>query len=159
MQGPGEAAREYMQRAVDLLQTMDQPSLRGSALNNLGEVYFGLGNLDAAAECYAQARDILREFDLWGEGHALHNLGRVYLRLNRLEDAQASLMEAVRKHRATGDLHGEATALTHLGQMHREAGDLFEARESWTLALAIFDQVDDSGEATEVGRLLASLPT
>ena len=30
-------------------------SLRSVALNNLGEVYFGLGELDAAAECYLQA--------------------------------------------------------------------------------------------------------
>jgi DNA-binding SARP family transcriptional activator len=159
MQGPGEAARENLQRAADLLQTMDQPSMRGSALNNLGEVYFGLGNLEAAADCYAQARDILHEFGLWGEGHALHNLGRVYLRLNRLDDAESSLMEAVRMHRATGDLAGEAIALTHIGQMHRDAGHLAEARESWTRALAIYTQIDERVEATEVGRLLASLPT
>jgi DNA-binding SARP family transcriptional activator len=157
--GPGEAAREYMQHAADLLQTMDQPSLRGSALNNLGEVYFGLGNLDAAAECYAQARDIFHEIGGYGEGHALHNLGRVYLRLNRLDDAVAILMEAVRTHRATGDLHGEATALTHLGQMHLDSGNSAGARESWTLALAIFNQVDDRAEAAEVGAALASLPT
>ena len=158
MQGPGEAAREHMQHAADLLQPMDQPSLRGSALNNLGDVYFGLGNLDAAAECYAQARDIFHEIGGYGEGHALHNLGLVHLRQNRLDDAAASLMAAVRKHRATGDLAGEAIALKHLGNMHRDAGNLAEARQSWTLAQEIFAQVDERAEAAEVAELLASLP-
>jgi tetratricopeptide (TPR) repeat protein len=156
--GPSEAARDYMQRAADLLRDMDQPSLRGIALNNLGEVYFGLGDLDAAVECYAQARDIFREIGGYGEGHALHNLGRVYLSLHRVDDAVESLTEAMRMHRAAGDLVGEATVLTHLGQMHRDAGNVAEARKSWTMALAIFDQIGERVEAAEVAASLASLP-
>ena len=42
MHGPGEEALQYMRRAVDLLEPMGAISLRSVALNNLGEVYFGL---------------------------------------------------------------------------------------------------------------------
>jgi DNA-binding SARP family transcriptional activator len=159
--GPGEAAREYLQHAVDLLEAIDQPSLRATALNNLGEVYFGLDNLDAAVACYAKARDILSEpdaYDAYGAGIALENLGRAYLKLHRLDDAGASLTEAVRLHRVAGFLAGEATAFMLLGQMHRAAGKVAQARESWTQALVIFEQIDERAQAAEVTALLASLP-
>ena len=100
--GPGEDALRYLRRAADLLEPMGAISLRSVALNNLGEVYFALGDLDAAAECYVQARDICREIGGHAEGHALHNLGRVYLRLHRLDEAIASFTEALSKHRAAG---------------------------------------------------------
>jgi tetratricopeptide (TPR) repeat protein len=106
-----------------------------------------------------QARDILHEIGGYVEGHALGNLGRVYLRQNRLDDAVATLVEAVPKHRATGDLFGEATALTHLGQTQRNAHNVADARESWTQALAIFNQVNARAEAADLAALLASLPT
>ncbi len=81
MHGPGEEALQYMRRAVDLLEPMGAISMRGVALNNLGEVYWELGDPDAAAECYAQARDIYHEVGGHTEGHVLHNLARVYLHL------------------------------------------------------------------------------
>ena len=109
-----------MQHAVDLLRPMGASSLRGIALNNLGEVYWELGDLDAAAECYAQARDIYHEIGGYAEGHALHNLGRVYLHLGRTDDAIACLTEAISQHRASGDLVGEAMTLKHLGSCARE---------------------------------------
>ena len=66
--GPGEDALRYMRRAADLLEPMGATSLRSVALNNLGEVYFALGDLDAAEECYVQARDICREIGGYVEG-------------------------------------------------------------------------------------------
>ena len=76
----------------------------------IGEVYLGLDDLSRAADCYAEARDICREIGGYGEGHALHNLGHVQLRLHQLDDAESSIEEAVRKHRAAGDLRGEGPA-------------------------------------------------
>ena len=52
MHGAGEDALRYLRQAADLLEPMGCRSLRSVALNNLGEVYFELGDLDAAAECY-----------------------------------------------------------------------------------------------------------
>jgi DNA-binding SARP family transcriptional activator len=155
--GPGLDALQYMHRAADLLEPMGAISLRGVALNNLGEVYFGLGDLEAAAECYIQARDIGREIGGYVEGHALHNLGLVYLRLRRLDDAIASFTEALRKHRAAGLLVGEAWTLKDLAEARAETGDMAEARASLAAAIKIFEQVGDQAEATQAASLLASL--
>jgi len=155
--GPGEDALRYLRRAADLLEPMGAISLRSVALNNLGEVFFGLGDLDAAAECYLKARDIGREIGGYVEGHALHNLGVVYLRLHRLDDAIASFTEALSKHRAAGLLAGEAWTLKDLAEARAKVGDLAEARVSLAAATRLFEQVGDRAGVAQTASLLASL--
>ena len=158
VRGPGEEAVRYLRLAADLLRPTDMLSLRAIALNNLGEVHLDLGDLDAAEECCVEARDIWREIGGYGEGWALDNLGRVYLALGRIDDAASSLTDAINAHRASGELAGQATTLKHLGHARSAAGDLAAARNSWTEALSIFEQIDERAEAAEVAAALASLP-
>jgi DNA-binding SARP family transcriptional activator/tetratricopeptide (TPR) repeat protein len=153
MEGPGEAALTYMRRGVELLRPRGASSLLAVALNNLGDVYYGLGNLDSAAEYFAQSRDMGGQ----AEGYALGNLGRVYRDQHRPADAIASLAESARKHRAFGVLRGEASALKHLGEVHVEIGNVGEARTALATALTIFEQVGDRVEASETASLVASL--
>jgi DNA-binding SARP family transcriptional activator/tetratricopeptide (TPR) repeat protein len=159
IRGLGPDALRYMQLAVDLLRSTGASTLRGVALNNLGEVYWELGDLDAAAEYYSQARDIFHEIGGQSEGHALHNLAQVYLHLDRIDAAIACLTDAIPQHRSYGDLVGEATALKLLGQAHEKTGDLAGARTSWTEALAIFEQIGEKAEAAEVAAALSSVPS
>ncbi len=156
-QGPGEDALRYMRLAVELLRPAHAGSMLAVALNNLGEVYFELGDLRAAEDCYVEARDTS-----WGtgepvEGHAVHNLGRVYRLLRRLDEAAANFEEARGKHHASGELFGEAMSLRELGQVHSETGKRDNARESLTAALRIFERIGDPDEASKTSALLASL--
>jgi DNA-binding SARP family transcriptional activator/tetratricopeptide (TPR) repeat protein len=156
MHGANENALRYLRRAADLLEPMGAISLRSVALNTLGEVHFGLGDLDAAAEYYSQARDVDRQIGGQMEGHALNNLGHVYLLQHRLDEAIVSLQEAIRKHRASGTLDGEA--FKHLGQAQAEVGSEADAVASLAEALRIFEQIGDQEQAAETAALLASLP-
>jgi DNA-binding SARP family transcriptional activator/tetratricopeptide (TPR) repeat protein len=157
IRGPGAEALRYMRLAVDLLRPTGASSMRGVALNNLGEVYWELGDSDAAAECYAQARDIYHEVGGHTEGHVLHNLARVYLHLGRIDDAIAALRDAMPQHRLYGDLVGEATALKHLGQAYERTGDVARAQESWTAALEIFERIGEAPEAAGVAAALSAV--
>jgi DNA-binding SARP family transcriptional activator/tetratricopeptide (TPR) repeat protein len=153
MEGPGEAALANVQRAVDLLRPLGVSSLLGVALNNLGDLYYERGDLDSAARCFAESRDMGGH----SEGYALDGLGCVYRDLRRPDDAIASFGESVRKHRASGLLRAEARALKHLGEVRGEIGRTAAAREALTRAVEIFEQVADQPEATETASLLASL--
>ena len=157
IRGPGADALRYMRLAVDLLRPTGASSMRGVALNNLGEVYWELGDPDAAAECYAQARDIYHEVGGHTEGHVLHNLARVYLHLGRIDDAIACLRDAMPQHRQYGDLVGEATALKHLGQAYERTGDVARAQASWTAALEIFERIGEAPEAAGVAAALSAV--
>jgi DNA-binding SARP family transcriptional activator/Tfp pilus assembly protein PilF len=159
MHGAGEDALRYLRRAADLLEPMGASPLRSAALNNLGEVYRELDNLDAAAECYLQALEIGREFGGLTDGYALFNLGLVYMRQHRLAEAIARFEEALPKHRASGALDGEAWTLQGLGTAQAETGNPAEARVSLTQALRIFEQIGYQEQAAETAALLASLST
>jgi DNA-binding SARP family transcriptional activator len=158
--GPGEDALRYMRLAVELLRPAGPESMLAIALNNLGEVYFGLGDVQPAEACFIEARDICREIGGHNaEGHALHNLGQVYQSQRRLDEAVASYEEARRKHRASGDLWGEAVTLKHLGEVQAETGDTGPGRASLSRALKIFEQIGNQAEADETAALLAALAT
>jgi hypothetical protein len=153
MNGPGEAALTNVRRGVDLLRPLGTSSLLGVAINNLGFVYYGLGDLDSAAKCFEESRDMGGQ----AEGYALDNLGSVYRDLRRPADAIASFEESVLKHRASGDLRAEARALKHVGEVRHQIGRTAAAREALTRAVEIFEQVADQPEAKETASLLASL--
>jgi tetratricopeptide (TPR) repeat protein len=155
--GAAQDALRYLRHAATLLEPMGAISLRSVALNNLGEAYRGLGELDAAAECYLQALEIGREIGGHAEGHALNNLGLVYMRQHRLDEAIPRLEEAVSRHRASGDRSGEAWALLNLGTAQAETDSRIAARASLTEALRIFKQIGNQEQAAEIAALLASL--
>jgi tetratricopeptide (TPR) repeat protein len=157
IRGAGEDALRYLRRAAALLEPAGATTLRSVALNNLGEVYFGLGDLDAAADCYLQALDVARGIGGHAEGHALHNLGLVYMRQRRHDDAIARLREALAKHRASGERYGEAMALKGLGAAQTETGRRAEAKASLTGALRIFESIRNKEQAAETMALLTSL--
>jgi tetratricopeptide (TPR) repeat protein len=148
----------YLRRAADLLEPMGAVSLRGVALNNLGEAYFELGDLDEAAGCYQRSRDIGRETGGVAEGHALHNLGRVYARQERFGEAIARFREALPKHRASGDRDGEASTLKSLGEALAETGSRPDARAALAEAARIFEQIGNREQAAETTARLAALP-
>jgi tetratricopeptide (TPR) repeat protein len=153
MEGPGEAALTNVRRAVDLLRPQGASSLLGVALNNLGDLYYQLGDLDSAAKCFEESRDMGGH----SEGYALDGLGSVYRDLGRPDDAISGFGESVLKHRASGDLRAEARALKHLGEVYHQIGRTPAAREALTRAVEMFEQVADQPEAKETASLLASL--
>jgi DNA-binding SARP family transcriptional activator len=157
MDGPGGAALKSMRHAVDLLRPMGPSERLAMAVNNLGEVHLGLGELDSAAECYGESCAIYREIGGYGIGHALHNLGRVYLALRQIDEANECFTEAVRIHRRSGDLIGEGIATKNLGHVHASTGDIAAARAAWSASLAIFEQINESVEAADVIAALASV--
>jgi len=157
MHGASEHALSYLRRAVDLLEPMGASSLRVTALNNLGEAYYDLDDLEAAAGCYLRALEIGREFGALAEGFALFNLGRVYMRQRRIDEAIARFEEALPKQRASGALDGEAYVLQGLGAAQAETGRRADAISSLSEALRIFEQIGYADETAETVALLAAL--
>jgi len=156
LQGP-QAALEYSLLSLELLRELDNASLLGTGLNNDGEYCLELGRLDEAAEFFREAYDIWDKVEHYGKGHALRNLGRVHLESGRPDDAIASLTEARRIHQAAGDLIGQAVTLRYLGDARLAVGDKDAARQAWSAALAIFEDLKADAEVAEIRSSLASL--
>ena len=156
IQGP-EVALEHFRRSLEMLREADMPHLLGICLNNLGEVYLELGQLDEAADCFRQAWEVASSVGALGQAHSLHNLGRVYLELGSPQEAIAGLRESLRLHESSGDVRGQAIAWNFLGQAHRDVGDVAAARESWQRAMAIYRQLGDKAETVAIEAAVAAL--
>jgi tetratricopeptide (TPR) repeat protein len=77
-QGNSVEGLQRLEQAGEIAQGEDQ-SLELQTLNNLGEVYRGIGEPQRARELYEQALPIRREVgDRAGEATTLNNLGEVY---------------------------------------------------------------------------------
>jgi DNA-binding SARP family transcriptional activator len=156
LRGP-EVALGHSQRCLEILREVGNDSLLGTGLNNHGEYCLELGRLDEAAECFREAHEIWERIGGYGKGHALHNLARVQLESGEPAKALATLAEAQRAHRASGDLIGQAKTLMYIGQGRHATGDDDQARAAWTEALAIFEGLKADAEAADIRSALAKL--
>jgi DNA-binding SARP family transcriptional activator/tetratricopeptide (TPR) repeat protein len=154
-----EAALPYLLQSLEVQRAAGQPAVLAATLNNLGEIYLELGRLEESVECLQEALPIFAGINSsHGEGHVLLNLGRVYLDLERRLEALGCLERALDIHRASGDRPNLALALKFLGRAQHSAGQLTQARESFSAALAIFAELADDAAAEQVRSELESLP-
>jgi DNA-binding SARP family transcriptional activator len=149
--GRTDEALELYGRSLELNRAAGYQFGEGIALVNLG---WALVDLDRAAEAAGyleQAREAFAEIDYEdGAGYALHMLGRCHLSLGRDAEALSCLQQALASHQASGNRGRQAATLTTLGTAQSRAGQAAEARESWTLAAAIFTELGDLAEAEKV---------
>jgi len=149
--GRTDEALDLYRRALELNREVGNPYGEGVALVNLGWTLLELDRAEEAIDYLPQAHRTFAEIDyVDGAGYALHILGRCYLSLQQDEDALDCLRQALTSHRATGNRRRQAATLRSLGTAQSHVGLAADARESWTQAAAIFEELGDSAEAAEV---------
>jgi tetratricopeptide (TPR) repeat protein len=149
--GRTDEALELYRRSLALNRAVGYRFGEGIALVNLG---WALVDLDLAADAIGyleQGREAFAEIDYAdGAGYALHMLGRCHLSLGQDAEALSCLQQALASHQASGNRGRQAATLTTLGTAQSRAGQAAEARESWTLAAAIFTELGDLAAAEKV---------
>jgi DNA-binding SARP family transcriptional activator/Tfp pilus assembly protein PilF len=149
--GRTEEAVDMLRRALDLNREVGYRYGEGIALVNLGDGLLGLDRADEAIDYLQQARRTFAEIEYAdGAGYALYYLGLCYLSLGRDVDALDSLRQALTSHQTAGNRNRQAATLRLLGRAQTRNDLVAEARESWTQAAAIFDDLGDSAQAAEV---------
>ncbi len=158
-----EAAREDVERALELAEAMHNPRA-------LGEAYFQASVLAerdghwVLARTYAEKAksqyEVLSEQRNVGRLH--NNLGGLEFLLGRPEQAIAHLKSAFAAALEVGMEHDAATAVSSLAQVHLRTGDAVKAEEQALHALEIIDgredMLDEIGNARLVlGRALLEL--
>jgi tetratricopeptide (TPR) repeat protein len=135
--------RGEFQRALTLfrqvLETTEEPRIRGVALQNIGSVQAQLGNLGAAERAFAESFGCFRRAGYrLGEATALNNQGRVALdRGNALLAAQV-FEQALVVARAVGYTELIAIATLNSAEALLARGELARAEETASTALGYF---------------------
>ena len=144
-------AGEILRRGAARIATEldDQPEVRATMANVIGQVYMEMGELDSAAVFVERALSVRR--DLYPEGHgdlaaSYQTRGNLAAHQGRYDDAEADLRAALAMHRAEfGDIHPRvADNLVDLAGLLLEKGDDTAAEALHRQALTIRERAPDS---------------
>jgi eukaryotic-like serine/threonine-protein kinase len=141
-----DAKKKYEESLAIYRETGNRLSV-GSEYDNLGDVFFYLGNLAAARTSYTEALTIYREVgDQNGVALVTLGLGDVFLAQGKHSEAKHTYTEALEICRQLGNRSREASALSSLAKAQRMEGNASEALRNVTQAIANFELVGDKIE-------------
>jgi CHAT domain-containing protein/predicted negative regulator of RcsB-dependent stress response len=140
---------EKYHEALELYRRAGGRKGEASSLNNIGEVYRSLGEMQKALEKYNEALPIRRvEGDRSGEAQTLINIGVAYRHLGERRKALDKFNEALPIFQAVGDRGGEAETLNNIGIVFWYSGETQKALDKFNEAQPLFQAAGDrDGEA------------
>jgi tetratricopeptide (TPR) repeat protein len=145
----------WLETALAASRRLNDRSMEGAHLGNLGNAYADLGDSCKAIEYYEQALAIDREIgDKRNEGAWLGNLGSAYADLGDSRKAIEYYEQALAIDREIGDKRNEGAWLGNLGVAYKNLGDARQAIEYYEQHLTIAREISDRrGEGNALGNL------
>ena len=150
---------EKYHEALELYRRAGDRREEAVMLNNIGEVYRLLGEMQKALEKYNEALPLRQAVgDRRGEANTLSNIGLAYESIGEIQRALDKYNEALPIRRAISDRRGEANTLNSIGSVYYLLGETRKALEKFNEALPIRRLVGDhSGEVTTLSNIGAAL--
>lgn len=153
-QGSFAAALAECRRALELFEAGDDPCGQAAILNNIAWCLSQLGSHEQAAAHSRRAIGLYHELkDLYGESAAWDTLGVTQHGQRDYAAAAQSYRIAIRLAVESSDRSRLAESLNRLGDVHNETGDLRDARDAWSSALEILQDLPGAGADQVRGKL------
>jgi CHAT domain-containing protein/Tfp pilus assembly protein PilF len=145
--GTLEAKRKSIEKyheALELYRRANDRNGEAETLNNTGQVYWSLGEMEKALEKYNEALPIYQAVgDRRGEADTLNSIGAVYWSRGEMRKVLEKLNETLPIYQAVGDRRGEAGTLHNIGAVYWSLGEMRKALEKYKEALPIYQAVGD----------------
>ena len=124
----GGPAREYLERALPIVEELGLLHRQATVLNNMGVRAYYEGSWDAALDLYRRSEETVRRAgDVLTGGHATNNRAEIMLDQGRLAEAAELFDTALRTYRAATFPIGEALVTINLGRLAAEQGRFADA--------------------------------
>ena len=151
--GERQKALEFFHQALKLRPEKDRAG-RQNTLNNMGIVYYYLGDRDKALQTLNEVVVILKELgDRRKEATVLGNICVIAKNSSDKKSLEYCTESVAIKHELH-DRSGEATSLNNLGSAYGEAGEYQKALECWLQSLAIHKSLGElSGEGIALNNI------
>jgi tetratricopeptide (TPR) repeat protein len=149
---PGEC---WLKMGLATSRSLQQQKLEGLFLNDLGTLYYDLGDQAKALEFYQQALPLQKAAGGHrAEATTLNNIGLVYRALGKKSNALECFQQALPLLRKIRDQRREATVFNNIGMIYDDLNDNDKALEYFQQALSIFRAVGDRyGEANTLNNI------
>ena len=153
---------EKYHEALELYRRASDRNGEAQTLNDIGEVYWWLGEMQKALEKFNEVLPISRAIgDRSAEAQTLTNIGAVYRSLGEMRKALEKYNEALPLSRAIDDRRVEAATLLSIGLVYWSLGEMQKALEKYNEALPISRAVGDrrveAETLTSIGGVYRSL--
>ena len=138
-------ALKYYRLALDVSKVISSRKLKlrtspHSHLGGIGDVYYGLGDLEAAEQTYREALKLAIEArDEKMQSSTLISLGDVYTEQGKFSEALSTYEQALAQGEKLADLTNQLGALNSLSALHRQMGNQQQALASVQRALKILE--------------------
>ncbi|GAB3845563.1 tetratricopeptide repeat protein [Dactylosporangium cerinum] len=157
-EGRHTEALDHARHGFEAFGTVDNGRWKARALNVVGWYHALLGDHARALTSCRAALDLLQDFETLADHvYTWDSIGFALCHLNQFDEAIAAYREALRRGRDLGDRHVEAMILDHLGDAHRAAGAVDEARAVWQRAAGLLDELHLPDDLQQVHARLASI--
>ncbi len=134
----------HYELALPLYCAVGDRGSEAATLNNIGLVYYYLGEKEKALSYYEQVLLICRVIrDRGGEATTMYNIGSVYNDLGEKKKALNYFEQALPISRAIGDLSGEANTLNNIGSVYDDWGEKKEALNYYEQVLLIYRSLEN----------------
>jgi tetratricopeptide (TPR) repeat protein len=141
-----------------VLATVEDPRVRGVALQNIGSIHAQQGSLGAAERAFAESFGYFRRAGYrLGEATALNNQGRVALDRGNVALAEQVLDQAIVVARACGYAELVALATLNYAEALQARGDLARAEETASTALGYFAASGNRWREIECLRIIGAI--
>lgn len=145
LQGSYLEALKYWRLAVDVSKTSvarksNIKTYPHRHLGGIGEVYYRLGDLEAAEQAYLEALKLSAEAkDERNQSSMLKSLGDVYTERGKFSEALSTYQQALAQGEKQADLTNQLGALNSLSVIHRQMGNQQQALANVQRALKILE--------------------
>jgi tetratricopeptide (TPR) repeat protein len=151
-------ALDHARRGFERFGTVDSDRWKGRALNVVGWYHALLGDHARALTSCRAALELLQDFEALADHvNTWDSIGFAQYHLNHFDEAITSFREALDRCRDLGDRHVEAMILGHLGDAHRAAGAIDEARAAWQRAAGLLDELHLPDDLEQIHARLAAI--
>lgn len=141
-QGLHERAIRHAEQALDLSRASGYRAGQARALSSSGTSRGRLGDYRAAIASCELALDLQRELgDRYGEAETSRSLAVAHQQLGDHRSAAECYRAAAALYRDSGSRGGEAVSYAGLGDLHHATGRLDNARDAWSVALPVLEQL------------------
>ena len=140
-------AQQLATQALALAEDHQDILGQARALNNLGIVYWYLGDNDIVLEHWLRALNLRRQAqDDKSIAGSLNNIGLVYLAQQQVDDAIEYFNQALVLSRENGNVEFEINHLQNLGEAYKERGEFGRAEDYYRQALALVSDRQQRGK-------------
>lgn len=151
-------AREYLERGLAIAINRGDVAVENIIKLNLTEVWLGLGALETADACCAEALEhALKRGDHLTAAGALKIRAAIERQRGALDKSIATLRLAIYEAKGAEDWLLHAEMLRELGEISRAAGNSGAARSAWREAIGSFQVIGATQDAAEVEAEIHSL--